>query len=698
MSRSPYLSLIGGLLAALISAPACGPSGEEDRDVPVVGGDTSDGGLECSEAASRLSDAGGCACGDHVCRRETTCEAETSLCVTDAEADCSSGTAWSSGTDAFEDVSEDWNLPDIDPTGVRISATDFDGDGWPDLAIRKVGNNANSFADDGDRTVWLLRNTGDGSFEDVTEESNLLESREDKSEGVGRPAEVVVWGDVDNDGDLDAYTGFSREFFASSDDDTPEIMLNDGEGNFELGPRENDIRQRSSEDQPAGATFVDYNRDGNLDLWVTEYTLQDRLYRGDGEGGFEDVTEEVGLDTEPISSASDEVRNQAGAHSISWGSNACDLNGDGRPELLSSAYARSPNQLWRAVGSDRVEYENISVESGYAYDEGTDWTDNAFARCYCDDNPMAEGCDETPEPQNIDCSQVENLDRRWSHDRDRNNYRLGGNTGTTPCADIDRDGRMDLLTNEIRHWWAGSSSDPTEILYNSEGDDIRFERPGREETGLTREHDSAAWDEGDITSAVFDFDNDARPDLYIGSTDYAGTRGLLFRQTEDGTFEKVPRTDGIDHKSSHGVAVADFDRDGDLDVVAGHSRNRCSTGDHCYPEDEAHVRLFENRVGDEGNWLQLKLVGGEGTNRSAIGARITVETDEWTQTQEVGGGHGHYGMQHDLTRHFGLGEACRAKVTVRWPDASLSTQTFVLKSGHRYRLEQGGDPVVADPE
>ncbi|MEQ9318919.1 MAG: ASPIC/UnbV domain-containing protein, partial [Polyangiaceae bacterium] len=83
----------------------------------------------------------------------------------------------------------------------------------------------------------------------------------------------------------------------------------------------------------------------------------------------------------------------------------------------------------------------------------------------------------------------------------------------------------------------------------------------------------------------------------------------------------------------------------------------------------------------------------EGTNRAAIGARVTVAGEDGVvQTQEVDGGHGHYGAQKDLTLHFGLGEACRAEVTVRWPNASLTTQTFELVSGYRYELVQGGEP------
>jgi hypothetical protein len=197
-----------------------------------------------------------------------------------------------------------------------------------------------------------------------------------------------------------------------------------------------------------------------------------------------------------------------------------------------------------------------------------------------------------------------------------------------------------------------------------------------------------------MTAAIFDFDNDGWPDVYVGASDYPNNRGLLFRQVSSGRFVEVPAAEGIDHHRSHGVAIADFDRDGDLDVIVGHSRSRCDANApaNCYPTRQ--VRAFENLQGDRGHWIQLALEGGPGTNRAAIGARVSVTSAGVTQTQEVGGGHGHYGLQHDLVLHFGLGEGCGAEVEVRWPDAELTVQRVRVLAGRRYRLRQGESPVV----
>lgn len=260
----------------------------------------------------------------------------------------------------------------------------------------------------------------------------------------------------------------------------------------------------------------------------------------------------------------------------------------------------------------------------------------------------------------------------------------GGNSGTTICADINNDGWFDLLTTEIVHWDVGDSSDRSELLLNS-GQDLQFERPGAAVTGIGWEHNLVDWNDGDITAAVFDADNDGLADLYIGSTDYPDTRGHLFLQTEPSVFEELPFELGIDHKRSHGVAVADFDRDGDLDVVVGHSPGRC--GGECY--ESFSVRFFENQRDQQSNSIQL-LLEGVTANARAIGARVEVVTGSVTQTQQLDGGFGHYGAQNDFWLHFGLGEHCSAEVIVYWPDGDAEqSESYTLSSNGRYLLRQG---------
>jgi len=613
--------------------------------------------------------------------------------------ECLEGEAWSPGTPLFVERTSERGLDGVE--GEYLSALDYDGDGWTDLLVR-VGGGPDDFAPGGERSKHLLRNNGDGTFADMTQASGIFASRLNPDPLFGAEAKVVVAGDVNNDGHVDVYIGRSRLDPWSGEGETSELMLNNGDGTFSLGPSESDARFVSKPSNPASVVFVDYDRDGFLDLWIVHNEqsgptgIQDRLLRGDGSGSFVDVTSFVGLSTKGWSI---ESLNLAEANSWGWGAAACDLNDDGLPELLAASYGRMANHLWRAEKTDGVVgFHNASISSGYAFDDRTDWTTNLSAQCYCEDHPDEEDCDLCPSPADPStCQGLANAfgsNYRWDHATGREPFSLGGVTGTTLCVDLNNDGLLDLMNYEIVHGDVGESADPTEVLVNTGETPLRFTRPGPEVTGIVREETSAFWDHGDMTGAVLDLDNDGWQDVYIGSAEYAGTRGWLYRQNGPLAFEAVSETDGFLHWRAHGVAVGDFDRDGDVDMVVGHSHHRCEGfwDTECAPTRQ--IRLFDNVFGAKNNSLKVRLEGGSGTNGSAIGARVTLTTAAGTQTRVVDGGHGRFGLQGDPTLHFGMGADCEGELEIVWPNADRSTQSFSAIANTHVFVSQGEAAVT----
>jgi hypothetical protein len=261
-------------------------------------------------------------------------------------------------------------------------------------------------------------------------------------------------------------------------------------------------------------------------------------------------------------------------------------------------------------------------------------------------------------------------------------------------VDLNNDGHLDLFTNEIVHADVGQSSDPSEVMMNTGEANVRFERPGPEATGITRHHEPGSyWDHGDMTSTMLDFDNDGWMDLYLGASEYPGNRGILYHQSSPLEFLAVSIEDAFEHNRSDGAVAVDFDRDGDEDLLVGHSHMRCepTMPNDCYPTRQ--IRLFENVVGQNARWLQLELQGSEGTNRSAIGARVEVTAQGITRTREVGGGYGKGAFQNGLVVHVGVDGACKADVKIRWPNAERTEQTFTVETNARYRVVEGEEPV-----
>lgn len=572
--------------------------------------------------------------------------------------DAAPSSEWS-GSTAFEDRTDAWDLVGVE--GGRLQSVDLDGDRYPDLVVTQMFSNARDDLGAAPPVRYhyvMMNRPGEGGarvFVDETEQSGLIQNRDG---GLGTSATLFVYGDVDNDGDLDAFAG--RYYDAGTDDatgDCSEILLNDGAGHFTFADRSDPC---DLEGYPVtAASFTDYDADGVLDLWQVAFYIeygalaagQDQLLRGNGDGTFTDVTDDMGLTLTRGRTTDDflerDVRRPA------YGATACDLTGDTLPELLATNYGRSWNQLWLNQGDSFVE---IGEDARFDDDDLYDYADNYMYACW---HESYGGADDPSPTVNCGGAFPNNY---WTAGYDDQPARLAGNGFTTVCADIDNDGDNDAYTASIVHDWAGESADPTQLLLN-DGNGT-FELIDNDDNGLARSR-RGSWNEGDLHAAFFDFDNDGWKDIVLGSSDYEDTHVWLWRQVSPGQFEDVTDATGLNHPWPAGMAIADFDLDGDLDFATGSSFARAGS-----PWTTREVHLYENTA-PVGNWVRI-----EGLS---VGTRVDLSAGGLTQTQEVSGGYGHAGIQNDTALHFGLGGACLIEsIVVTAPGGAQTTHTNQL--------------------
>jgi hypothetical protein len=544
----------------------------------------------------------------------------------------------------FRDAAKETGIAGFEPG--RACFVDLDGDGWADVVFG-CG-----------KRVFRNEPAADGAgrrFREVTAETGLWPKE-------GRGADVLAWGDVDGDGDVDGYYGRSGDFAAESkrkndDGRRSEVLLNDGKGRF--SPKAASGVGEHAETTVA-ATFFDADRDGVLDLYVGNQYVRygesleaspSRLFRGKGDGTFEDVTERAAMLGVAEPGRRDSRRPV-------YGVTHTDFDGDGDDDLLVCAYGRQWNQLWRNDGGFR-------------------FTDVAEATRFDGDD----------DESGLYPPEVKEKMKR----EDEKPFRSNGNTFDAAVADFDDDGDMDVFLGEITHWWAGPSSDTSALLVNR-GREEGFVF-AREERGIVRTHATDRWNQGDLYAGWIDVGNDGLLDLFVASGEYPDEQRLrVFRQKPDRTFEDATATSGIDWTNCSQPSLADFDRNGTVDLLVGNTNNRAT------PE-QAKARtlsaaLFSQAPG--GHWLRLTLEGrGKGhTNRSAIGVVVRARVGDRTLTRQVFGSRGHAGHFDEFPISIGLGSATKVdRLEVRWCDARRTVQTFDdIAADRAYRLVEGGRP------
>jgi hypothetical protein len=512
----------------------------------------------------------------------------------------------------------------------RLAFADLNGDYLDDIVMHSLFPNPRDAGIPFEHLVFL--NNGDGTFADFSADSGLKTVQ----------AAFFAFGDVDNDGDQDAFAGLDIPLSGY----THQLLLNDGAGHFT--PKARSGLEGTAGDTYAGnAVFADFNGDAKLDLFVgnghTLAAVSDRLYFGNGDGTFDDVT------GPQLRQARQRPSN---------GSVACDYDNDRDLDVFVSVYGVShelgANVLWENDG--RGSFSDVAVQRGFA----SLATGNYFLR--------ETGRGRNPEPGKAPGQYV------------------GSNGFGLQCEDVNNDGLLDVFLSTISHpvpsdynrMW----SDPSQLLINT-GPEGGYAFVNQFlDRGLP-------FNEGDVDAGMADFDNDGLIDLSVSREDkyedsyideeQRGWFGLM-HQLPDGRFESVGLSSGINDpqerlgrmKRAQNHVWSDIDQDGDLDLLVG-------------ARDQGGGRpnfLFENLIGSQNAWLSVHLRGdGRNVNRDAIGARVELVSVDRALMREVKSSRGMYNSMDSRALHFGLGDlGCDFEMRVTWPDGT----------SHAYPAEQVG--------
>ena len=509
----------------------------------------------------------------------------------------------------------------IETTGTGVAIFDYDNDGWPDIFIVN-GTTLEQKPNDSGPTNHLFHNNHDGGFTDVTERADV------RSNGWGQG---VCAGDYDNDGFDDLYVTYYGK---------NRLYHNQGNGTFKEVAEDAGVAG-TGKDWGTGCAFVDYDRDGLLDIVVANYVDFDLantpapgqgtscmwkgvpvmcgprglksapnvLYHNLGRGKFEDVSKKAGFDK------------TSGHYAFSV--STLDFDNDGWPDIYIACDS-TPSILYR--NNHDGTFSDVAVIAGAAFNE---------------------------------------------------DGREQAGMGST-VADFDGDGRLDIFKTNF--------SDDSSTLYRNNGDGTFTDATYSSGLGLHTQY--LGWG-----TMFLNFDNDGWPDLllvnghvypevdkYKLGSEYQEPR-ILYRNTGKGVFEEVSSAAGpaIARKASgRGVATGDLWNNGKISAVITNMGEVPS--------------LLVNQMTYPNHWIAIKTTGTK-SNRDGIGARLTVRANSRVFVDEVRSGSS-YSSSSDMRVHFGLGGATKIdSLEVRWPSGLV--ESFDAKVGAINTVKEGtGKPPV----
>jgi hypothetical protein len=494
----------------------------------------------------------------------------------------------------------------IETNGCGVAFFDYDKDGWVDLLVlsgTRLENNDRENAP----TNRLYRNNRNGTFTDVTAKAGLVRT--------GWASGICV-GDFDNDGNDDIFVTYWGANV---------LYRNNGKGTFTDVTKKSRLGFEGTR-WGSGCSFIDYDRDGNLDLFVSNYLNFDLqtapapgvsancawkgipvncgpkglpfarnwLYRNNGDGTFNDVSEKTG------------VSKVSGRYPMT--AVAADFNDDRWIDIYVACDSTA-SILYR--NNQDGTFTDIALESGTAYNE--------------DGQPQAG---------------------------------MGLAVG-----DFDNDLRLDIFKTHF--------ADDTPVLYRNLGKGLFEDATFAAGFGSTTKY--VCWGTG-----MPDLDNDGWPEIvFVTGNVYPEVEKFfkqyphrsprfVFRNSGDGTFEDVSKLSGpgiLAQHSSRGCAFGDFDNDGDIDILVMNMNEPPS--------------LLRNDYSGKNNWLKVKAVGTR-SNRTGLGAKVVVTAGGKSQARTVFSQSSYY--SHDELRlHFGMGSNTRAdRITVYWTNGRVDVLNDIM--------------------
>ena len=520
-------------------------------------------------------------------------------------------------------------------------------------------------------------------FIDVTESAGLTFVHTDGRSGLRLFNEFLGSGggffDYDGDGDLDIYLVNGAIQTDNVQDKTPHNVLYRNNGDNTFTDVTNEVGVGSTA-YGIGAAVGDYDNDGDIDLYVTNFG-EDQLYRNNGDGTFTDVT------------TSAKVGNS------NWGTSCAfaDVDNDGHLDLYVANYAE-----YTPKDDVRCEERGVNVYCGpHAYPATHDtFYKNNGDGTFTDVSALYHPSDLIPQHglgvTFGDYDADGDADLYVANDQDPNF--LFQNKGDGHFLEVAL--ISGVCYNDMGKEKAGMGTDFGD--YDNDGWlDLTVSNYQTETNTVYHNHDGTFFTDNTITSGIaevthgylgwgirfFDYDNDGYQDIFVANGHLMDNitllekhvtypqRNLLFRNLGDGTFANVmSETDGLALKKvSRGAAIGDYDNDGDLDILVTNCNQRSD--------------LLQNTVGNRNNWIQIQVVGQKG-NRSGIGARIKVVTGTHVQYREVQSG-GSYLSFHDLRAHFGVGSAEQIELLeIRWPSGHIDRGTD-LRVNQRFNAVEG---------